>query len=184
MAGDDPLLPHYLGSGDYHYVSYLRMKQLQESFALILLDHHPDDQPGAFDEGMLSCGNWVATARRELSLLRCDVWIRGFSDLSAALTTLSAFPQLPLFLSIDLDVLSPAEFRTDWDQGEMLFSQLKEVLQTLCRGRRILGVDICGAAPCHNGAALSCDAAHNSALLDQLDSFLVESGTISFRSCE
>lgn len=172
MAGDDPLLPRYLGSGDYHYVSYLRMRQLQEPFALILLDHHPDDQPGAFDEGMLSCGNWVATARRDLALLRSDVWIQGFSDLPAAVSTLSAFPQLPLFLSIDLDVLSPAEFRTDWDQGEMHFSQLKEVLQTLCRGRRILGIDICGAAPCRNGAALSCDAAQNATLLDQLDSFL------------
>ena len=150
----------------------MRLKQLQENFGLVLLDNHPDDQPGAFGDGMLSCGNWVAEARRSLPLLRTDVWVQRFSDLSAALSRLSACPELPLFLSIDLDVLSPAEFHTDWDQGEMRFAQLQEAVRALCRGRRLLGIDICGAAPCRSGAVLSCDAAHNAALLERLDSFL------------
>lgn len=146
------------------------MKQLQESFALVLLDQHPDDQPGAFGNEMLSCGNWVAAARRELPLLRADVWIQRFSDLPGAVTALSGLPELPVFLSIDLDVLSPAVFRTDWDQGDMTLAQLQEALQTLCRGRRLLGVDICGAA----SSSLSCDVAQNGAVLDGLDGFLAE----------
>ena len=172
LAGGDPALPRYLGSGDYHYVSYLRIKQLQEPFGLVLLDQHPDDQPGAFGDGLLSCGNWVSEARRTLPFLRTDVWVQRISDLPAALATLSAWPELPLFLSIDLDVLSPAEFRTDWDQGEMRFAQLQEAVRAICRGRRLLGVDICGAAPCRGSATLSCDAALNADLLDRLDSFL------------
>ncbi len=142
------------------------MKQLQEPFALVLLDWHPDDQPGAFGDELLSCGNWVAAARKNLPLLRADVWIQRFSDLSGAC---SALPEgLPLFLSVDLDILSPAVFRTDWDQGEMDFAQLLEAISTVCRGRRLLGVDLCGAA----GAAPSCDLAQNAAVLKRLDNFL------------
>lgn len=148
------------------------MKQLHEPFGLVLLDQHPDDQPGAFDDRMLSCGNWVAAARREIPQMRTDVWIQRFSDLSRAQTTLSAFPQLPVFLSIDLDVLSPAEFRTDWDQGEMRFTELQETVRVLCGGRRLLGVDICGAAACREGGALTCELRQNASLLDRLEAFL------------
>jgi len=142
------------------------MKLLQEPFALVLLDNHPDDQRGAFGDELLSCGNWVAAARRELSQMKADVWIRRFSDLPGAC---SALPEgLPLFLSIDLDILSPAVFRTDWDQGDMTYWQLEETVLAICRGRRLAGVDICGAA----GTAPSCDLAQNAAVLGRLEEFL------------
>ena len=144
------------------------MKLLREPFALVLLDNHPDDQPGAFGDTLLSCGNWVAAARRDLPLMRADAWVRHASDVPAAL---AALPDgIPLFLSIDLDVLSPAVFRTGWDQGEMSFAQLLDALRTLCRGRRLTGIDICGAS----GTSLSCDVAQNAAVLNRLEDFLLQ----------
>ena len=43
---------HWIDTGDYHYISKLWMEKIQEPFALVLFDNHPDDQDGAFG-GML-----------------------------------------------------------------------------------------------------------------------------------
>ena len=49
-----------------------------------------------------------------------------------------------MFLSIDLDVLSPEWADTDWDQGEMSLGELLEELGKILSRFHILGVDICG----------------------------------------
>ena len=51
---------------------------------------------------------------------------------------------LPLYISIDKDVLSQADSITDWDQGDMTLSQMLEMLTELFENHEILGVDICG----------------------------------------
>lgn len=139
---------HEIGTGDYHYQTLFWLERIEEPFALVLFDHHPDDQAGAFGEGLLSCGGWVAEARR-LPLLRSDLWIQREEDFPA----LDTLPDLPVYLSVDLDVLSPAYARTDWDQGEMSLDALMAALRLLTLSRRILGVDLCGGITPEKGAS-------------------------------
>ena len=139
---------HDIGTGDYHYVTLFWLERIREPFSLVLVDHHPDDQPGAFGGDLLSCGGWVAQAR-ELPLLRRDVWIRDAADFP----TLERLPECPVYLSIDLDVLAPDYARTDWDQGTMRLEELLQALRKLLAERRVLGVDLCGGLTPEKGAS-------------------------------
>jgi len=129
---------HYVGNGNYHYISLFYLEKIQEEFALVLFDHHPDNQEGAFCQDLLSCGSWVKTAKESLPLLKNDYWIGGPQE--PVIDT-----ALPLYLSIDLDILSPQYIRTVWDQGDMTVSELLDRIRELTLHHRIIGVDICGA---------------------------------------
>lgn len=50
----------------------------------------------------------------------------------------------PVFLSLDKDVLSKEELKTDWDQGIMTLEILKNACKQLLCQCTILGIDICG----------------------------------------
>ncbi|MCR4860093.1 MAG: hypothetical protein K5910_05460 [Bacteroidales bacterium] len=139
---------HEIGTGDYHYQTLFWLERIREPYVLVLFDHHPDDQDGAFGEELLSCGGWVSHARR-LPLQAGDVWIRSEADFPA----LSAIPALPVYLSLDLDVLSPDWARTDWDQGEMSLPQMCAALRELCATHRVIGVDLCGGITVQKGAS-------------------------------
>lgn len=139
---------HDIGTGDYHYVSLFWLERIREPFSLVLFDHHPDDQPGSFGAGLLSCGGWVAQVR-ELPQLRTDLWIRDAADFPA----LDRLPEGPVYLSIDLDVLSPAFARTDWDQGSMQLEELVAALRKLVAEKPVLGVDLCGGLTPEKGAS-------------------------------
>ena len=139
---------HLIGTGDYHYQTLFWLERIAEPFCLLLFDHHPDDQAGAFGEGLLSCGNWVASARK-LPLMRGDRWIRDAADFPA----LETLPDLPVYLSIDLDILSPDYARTDWDQGGLRLDELETALRSILENRRVLGVDLCGGLTLQKGAS-------------------------------
>ena len=139
---------HRIGTGDYHYQTLFWLERIREPFQLVLFDHHPDDQPGAFGDALSSCGGWVAQARR-LPACRHDCWIRDASDFPV----LDALPPLPVYLSIDLDVLGREWARTDWDQGTMSLEELCGGLRRLCAARRLLGVDLCGGLTTQKGAS-------------------------------
>ena len=139
---------HEIGTGDYHYQTLFWLERIEEPFSLVLFDHHPDDQAGAFGEELLSCGSWVADARR-LPCLRADRWIRDRADFPA----LESLPALPVYLSVDLDVLSRDYARTDWDQGEMTLAELSDALRRLTAAHRVLGVDLCGGNTPEKGAS-------------------------------
>lgn len=137
---------HYIGTGDFHYQTLFWLERLREPFSLLLIDNHPDDQPGAFGDALLSCGSWVREARK-LPMLQNFSWLRRASDYSASSLT-DAFP---LYISVDLDVLSPEFARTDWDQGDMSLTELNGILSDVAarfsrgdEGKGIMGVDICG----------------------------------------
>lgn len=49
----------FLGSGDYHYVSYLLLQRIKKAFSLILFDNHADLKPYYT---YLSCGSWLGFA--------------------------------------------------------------------------------------------------------------------------
>ena len=62
--------------------------------------------------------------------------------------------ELPLYISLDKDVLSEEVLSTNWDQGSMREEELTLILKELCKTRRIIAFDICGEdlpdEPCKN----------------------------------
>ena len=115
---------HWIDGGDFHYLSDIWLRKLTRPAALVLFDHHPDDQPPAFGSNLLSCGGWVAHSRVNNPLL----------DDSAE----------DVYLSIDLDYLSRDYARTNWDQGNAGLDQLLAELGAALSGRKLIGADICG----------------------------------------
>lgn len=51
---------------------------------------------------------------------------------------------LPVYVSVDKDVLAPGIVKTDWDQGAMSLTELKEILRGIFERFEVIGVDICG----------------------------------------
>ncbi len=59
------------------------------------------------------------------------------------LQELTAF-DLPVFISVDKDVLSRDELRVNWDQGSMSADTLVKAIEYIAKDCRITGVDLCG----------------------------------------
>ena len=129
-----------MDNGNHHYLTHLVTEMIPFPYSLILIDNHKDDQPPAF-EGILSCGGWVLEARKQANLKK-DIYIGRNSDIEAALNSLD--PNIPVFLSIDKDVLSENEVMTNWDQGDMSLLELTDLVKTIKNRFSIIGCDICG----------------------------------------
>lgn len=65
-------------------------------------------------------------------------WSRFLDELNARL------PEAAVWLSIDKDVLGPAEAKTNWDQGALPLDKLLAAIRRLASARRIIDVDVCG----------------------------------------
>jgi len=149
----------WLDSGDYHYMSLFRTENYDTPFQLLLIDRHPDMQDPAFGNDVISCGGWVRHLLRDnpnlfrVNILGMDSTLlketHGFDGIVS--TSLNLSDALPVFISIDKDALSQDYARTNWDQGEMTFDQLKEILTNVMSKHKILGVDICGERPSSKG---------------------------------
>lgn len=76
---------------------------------------------------------------------RTLAWRNVGGEWSAFLDELNArLPTEAVWLTIDKDVLRPADAGTNWDQGEMPLDSLIEGIRRLSRGKRVLGADLCG----------------------------------------
>ena len=152
IADSSPEGLHFIDSGNYHYLSLLWLSKIEEDFNLVLFDHHPDDQPPSF--GMItSCGGWVLEAKETLSHLK-NVYTFGVGEMP----DIASIPtDLPLFISIDKDVLAPEFALTDWDQGDMTVPEMLELLKDITKTHKIIGVDICGESGemAENGASVN-----------------------------
>ena len=137
----------WIDTGDYHYVSEIRMSQADRDFALLLLDNHSDRQEAMF--GMLSCGSWVTVAEQNNPHLK------------------PLEPGIPVFISIDTDVLSTEYAVTDWNQGEMTYDELESIVRKTAAEHPIIGIDICGGLTRSKGAT-DRDLAVNYALREKL----------------
>lgn len=181
---------HFLDSGNYHYLSKLWTDMIREPFELLVFDNHTDMQPPMFGD-ILSCGGWVQAALEENSLLRRVTLIgppaRAFEEVSAGslgerLTWVSREEilggkelqksPLPLYISIDKDVLSCREASTNWDQGEMSLETLSVVIKRAASGRRVIGWDVCGEDPerMEEEASVALSDRCNRAILEILES--------------
>ena len=162
----------FLDSGNYHYASLLWMEQINEPFELLVFDHHTDMKQPAFGD-ILSCGGWIRAAletcenlkrvylagpplkaveddkREDSEPWERVVWISE-EDLKGQGNVLEQQlkgSELPLYISVDKDILSPEDARTNWDQGELGLEELLCHLKQAASLRRIIGADVCGEDP-------------------------------------
>ena len=158
---------HFIDSGNYHYLTLLWLQRINTPFNLILFDHHPDNQPPSFGQ-ITSCGGWVLEATTELSNLK-QVFTFGVGEIP----DISQIPtDIPMYISIDKDVLSTDFAVTDWDQGDMTIDEMISYLKEIIKNRQILGVDICGDSGEYavNGACINNQI--NQTLFDFFANFL------------
>ena len=183
---------HYIDSGNYHYISKIITDHIDEPFGLVMYDHHTDMQMPMVPE-MMSCGDWAGQALSQNKKLRqlvivgppesdIEQTLESYSgSQSGRLLTFSAEDlhgdllenklklirtDLPLYISIDKDVLGPEYTETNWSQGDMSIDGLERLLSVFLGGQgeekntdacrnderyaggirhsRILGVDVCG----------------------------------------
>ena len=142
----------FLDNGNYHYMSRILASYVNEPFDLITFDHHTDDQPPAF-EGLRSCGSWRLDIARENRFLRQSVLIQSYGDYEAKYT----LSGLPVYISIDKDILSTDVVKTNWDQGEMKEEELYDLLEKIGSAARIIAMDICGEDLPENPAKMNRD---------------------------
>lgn len=57
---------------------------------------------------------------------------------------LEAIAGRPVWITLDKDVLAPAEAATNWDQGRMPLAALEQALSVLLDHADVVGVDLCG----------------------------------------
>lgn len=160
-----------LDSGNYHYVSKLLLGLEKEDLFLLVFDHHTDMQPPALLP-VLSCGSWIRDAAdaygnikgicvigppeasvRETKEME-HVWFvtqEELDDGSGAAKIREIFAsqagELPVYLSVDKDILSKEELNTNWDQGNVRVEELLSLAEVCLAGRKVLAVDLCGEPP-------------------------------------
>ena len=160
---------HFIDSGNYHYMTRLWLEKLQIPFRLLVFDNHTDMQPPAFG-GLLSCGGWIAASLEKLPLLQEvilvgpdeEAYTQVEPDLQQKvlflsrekLSTMTAEEKegffnnlsedLPLYVSVDKDVLCKGDASTTWSQGDMHLSELMSFLELVLERQNILGMDVCG----------------------------------------
>ena len=182
---------HWLDSGDYHYLSRLTTDRIAEPFDLVVFDHHTDMQEPAFGD-ILSCGGWVRSALRRNPFLHHVLLVGVAPELAAecdrsggrvtvvdrtALPAPEVLPRLlrdhlPIYLSIDKDVLHPDFARTDWDQGTMTLPALEAFVEALADSRPLMGADMCGEIPACKGGTER-DFLHNASTNIRLNRLLL-----------
>lgn len=157
----------FLGSGNRHYVTAALARGFSRPFTLVVFDHHTDllEEPAP---DLLSCGGWIRkllaeekNLRRvllvgadlgegreipEVYLDRVEAVPGPFPEASRGLLA-DKIPTADVYLSIDKDVLDPADAETDWDQGNMSLDELLGLISVLLSGRHVLAADVCGEPP-------------------------------------
>lgn len=170
---------HFLDSGNYHYLSKFWLEKLREPFSLLVFDNHTDMQEAAFF-GLLSCGSWAGEVLENHPMLEgicvAGPSCRDFQEYKGEnqekltricreelldkgeqllLEFLEKDRELPLYISVDKDVLRTSEARTNWDQGDLSLEQLFKWLELAFEKRKVLAVDICGENPPDTASAVS-----------------------------
>jgi hypothetical protein len=154
----------FIGNGNYHYVTYLLLSEINRPFSLVLFDNHTDAKLPDGMSGMLSCGSWVAEAAARLPHLKQALIVGVCAERNPCppdpqnkivfwpntgepQNLLSVIPTEDVYISIDKDVLDRAFAVTNWDHGKMHLKELLAALQTLIRQKNVLGIDVCGELP-------------------------------------
>lgn len=70
----------FLGSGDFHHLTYVLAAQFREPFTLIIFDFHPDWD---IFPPRLGCGSWVSAALRKPQFAKCLLLGISSNDISS-----------------------------------------------------------------------------------------------------
>lgn len=133
---------HLTDIGDYHYITRLYLHNMTEAFDLLVFDNHNDSQEPVI-EGLKSCGSWIRDAIKELPDTLSGIKLVQGRDRITVLKG-SFDRSRPLYISIDKDVLKAGVCPTNWDQGDMELSGIRDIILKEAFKRRIAGFDICG----------------------------------------
>lgn len=160
----------FIGSGNYHYVTHLLLKEIKAPFTLVLFDSHTDMMP-APDEFLLSCGSWAASALTQVEQLKFMVIIGVLQEQKEFIPyylldkllivsrhklssyrsivdkVVAAIPTEYVYISIDKDVLNKRDAVTNWEQGEMTLRQLLDLIKRIGERKVVCGLDVCGEYP-------------------------------------
>lgn len=163
---------HFLDSGNYHYVTKFMVEKIEEPFSLVLIDHHTDMQKPVISE-LTSCGGWAYDVLKEHPYLQQLILIGpnhknleqlkvpnkekliGISDEELNQHKEKADVgkirrDVPVYISVDKDVLDEYYAKTNWNQGTMSVELLEQVLQYFITNMEVLGVDLCGEFPVYD----------------------------------
>ena len=144
----------FFGKGDYHYLSILFLKNIKKEFNLIVFDNHIDDRE-TLDKGFVSCGSWLNEAvklprLKKILIITSDANLKKSKNGKIEIidcnidTIQDRLNNLPLYVSIDKDVLHESYLKTTWDQGKLSPNDIINVLKFLKKEKEIIGADICG----------------------------------------
>lgn len=163
----NPKSIHFIDNGNYHYLSKLWLSKIKEKFILLVFDHHCDMIKPAFSNNILSCGSWIMNCIEENKYL-IKVIIVGLSneqkniipnkysskvscicddELSSNIKLIKSIKNidnLPIYISIDKDVLNKKIVDLTWDQGVIDLENLKYTLNYFIQSKNIIGIDVCG----------------------------------------
>lgn len=157
---------NFLGSGNYHYMTYLLMQKVDKPFTLVLFDHHTDMMNSLFGN-LMSCGCWVKRALDENKMLkkviiigvekklidnidekyRNRVFCYSEEDIKHNILWTSFLKDKidkPIYISIDKDVIGKDEAKTNWQQGILTLEELREIFDFLVDNGEVISVDVCG----------------------------------------
>lgn len=142
----------FIGAGEYHHFTYMLLKKFDKTLSLIVIDKHVDYSDTY--QGFITCGSWLKDAAGlkqigEIFVLSEDkrnVYnnkVKIFSPLEYK----KIKPCLPVYISIDKDILTKSSINTTWDQGHCQPKTLIEIVSYFLSAFEIVGADICGEPP-------------------------------------
>ncbi len=135
---------HFLDNGNYHYVTRFFLRKIVSPFCLVVFDHHDDEQPPAFGT-LRSCASWIRDAKEEFAgTMKSVLTVRSCVP-GEEWSTGELIEGLPVYCSVDKDILSREACPVNWDQGETSLEDLLQGIRKVLGGRELLGADICGA---------------------------------------
>jgi hypothetical protein len=165
-----PLKPgvSFLGTGDFHHLCLHFLNKMHEEPILVLFDHHSDMMEPL--PGTISCGSWVRAALNGKMVKKCIMVGQNMKDEafsgSNADNRVIFFPEniphekkvsgvmkellkhdIPVYVSIDKDVLAWGQAYTNWDHGSLKLEELIDFLKIIKKAKSIIGADICGEWP-------------------------------------
>lgn len=157
---------HLLDTGNYHYVSRFFTDRIYTPFSLILFDYHNDMQIPLIPN-MTSCGSWARQVIEKNKYLHQLViigpdqkTISEIKDIDTNKLICISLQELekgeakqkfkevdrnvPIYFSIDKDVLAKSYARTSWSQGRLSLPTLEKMLRIFLKNFEVIGADICG----------------------------------------
>ncbi len=125
----------FIGKGDYHYFSFIFLKLINEPFVLLVIDNHLDMRYSK--DNFIRCDSWIYNAGL-LNNLKQIFYINS--------SNIDNIPEImiPVYISIDKDIIDRKYLKTNWTQGNLSPDQLFEFLSKIQSKNKIIGVDICG----------------------------------------